>query len=72
MSPFPAFEPARCLWDFGDGTTVSDPAPSHRYARPGQYTVKVGLSGDKGAKRTTRHIQLQIPRVRLGGVPKGK
>ncbi len=33
-------------WDFGDGTPA-DPAPRHRYARPGTYTVR--LSGFNAA-----------------------
>ena|ERR1043165_3978553 len=27
------------LWDFGDGTTSTDPYPSHTYANPGNYIV---------------------------------
>ena len=29
------------LWEFGDGTTGSGESPTHRYARPGTYKVKV-------------------------------
>lgn len=28
------------FWDFGDGNTSTEPAPTHTYARPGVYTVK--------------------------------
>ncbi|MCW3125990.1 MAG: repeat-containing protein [Bacteroidetes bacterium] len=35
------------LWDFGDGSTSTNPYPSHTYATPGQYTVclTVGTPG---------------------------
>jgi hypothetical protein len=35
------------LWDFGDGTTSSDPYPVHTYANPGTYIVclTVGVAG---------------------------
>ena len=29
------------FWDFGDGTTSTDPNPSHTYASPGQYDVSL-------------------------------
>ncbi len=29
------------VWDFGDGTVVSDPNPTHTYAQPGTYQVKL-------------------------------
>ncbi|MCW5906652.1 MAG: T9SS type A sorting domain-containing protein [Chitinophagales bacterium] len=35
------------LWDFGDGTTSTDPYPAHTYANPGTYIVclTVGVVG---------------------------
>jgi PKD repeat protein len=33
-------------WDFGDGTTSTDAAPTHSYATPGDYTVSVDVSCD--------------------------
>jgi hypothetical protein len=38
---------ANILWDFGDGTTSTDPYPSHTYAQPGTYVVclTVGVAG---------------------------
>jgi cyclophilin family peptidyl-prolyl cis-trans isomerase len=42
------------LWDFGDGTTSTDPAPKHTYAESGQYQIT--LKATKG-KKTTNHSQ---------------
>ena len=30
----------RVTWDFGDGTTAANAAIRHRYAAPGDYTVR--------------------------------
>jgi len=32
------------LWDFGDGTTSTDPNPTHLYANPGVYTVHLSAT----------------------------
>lgn len=32
------------FWDFGDGTTSTDQAPNHTYAKPGQFTVKLQVT----------------------------
>lgn len=41
---------ARYDWDFGDGTVLADggPTPSHDYAQPGAYQVKVTLTDNEG------------------------
>ena len=33
-------------WDFGDGTTSSQPAPTHVFTTPGNYTVRVVVEDD--------------------------
>ncbi len=37
------------LWEFGDGTTGSGPAPSHTYRHPGFYTVTAVLFSGTGS-----------------------
>jgi hypothetical protein len=37
------------LWDFGDGTTSTEPEPEHTYAEPGNYTLTleaIGITGE--------------------------
>ena len=60
---------ARYDWDFGDGTVLADggPTPSHDYAQPGTYQVKVTLTDNEGCSTA---LDLHGPdRVvqRLGG-----
>jgi hypothetical protein len=35
-------------WDFGDGTTSSEASPDHLYASPGEYPVKLTVTGISG------------------------
>jgi len=35
-------------WDFGDGTTSTDPAPTHAYANNGTYTITLVVTDDDG------------------------
>jgi PKD repeat protein len=37
------------LWEFGDGTSGSGPAPSHTYSKPGSYMVKAVLFSGVGS-----------------------
>jgi hypothetical protein len=39
-------------WDFGDGGTSTDPAPTHVYASPGSYTVVVTVSDARQSARS--------------------
>ena len=44
-------------WDFGDGTTsTSGPTPSHTYACPGQYTVKLTVTVDGQSISETQSV----------------
>lgn len=39
-------------WDFGDGTTATDVAPQHQFARAGDLTVKLTLTNEAGTQKT--------------------
>jgi hypothetical protein len=56
---------AKLRWDFGDGSTSTEAAPSHKYARPGRYTVTLSI-GSSGEHARVRRVEVRIPRVRLG------
>ena len=36
------------LWDFGDGSTSAGPVATHRYSRPGTYSVTTVVTDDDG------------------------
>lgn len=38
---FAAYEPLAWKWDFGDGSTSTNPSPAHRFAKPGNYTISL-------------------------------
>jgi PKD repeat protein len=44
------------LWDFGDGTTSTEPNPSHQYAAPGMYKVTQTVSNGCGSDMTMRTV----------------
>ena len=43
------------LWEFGDGATSSMTDPTHRYERPGTYTVRLTVWDAHGASATAVH-----------------
>jgi len=48
-------------WDFGDGSTSSDPDPRHSYASPGAFTVKLTAATAGGCKSTvSRQNTVQV------------
>jgi hypothetical protein len=44
----------RWLWDFGDGTTSTEPHPVHRYAKAGKYLVVLNVEGPQGKSRMAK------------------
>ncbi len=38
------------LWDFGDGQTSTEPAPSHTYTTPGNYVATLTVTDDGGSQ----------------------
>lgn len=58
------------LWDFGDGSTSTDPEPQHKYTEEGTFTVTLIARNADGCAdttelasgvRTVKHGQLLIP-----------
>jgi PKD repeat protein len=51
-------------WDFGDNATSTEREPTHVYAAPGQYTVKLTVrsSAGVGSKTLPNHVTVQAPR----------
>ncbi len=47
-------------WTFGDGGTSSEPKPSHLYAKPGTYTVRLTVTDDSGTIRNTSTDTLNV------------
>lgn len=43
-------------WDFGDGTTSSDPNPKHTYANDGSYIVRLAVTGSNGTMHETKKM----------------
>ena len=41
-------------WDFGDGNSSSLKNPEHEYTEPGQYSVKLVVTGPSGVDSTTK------------------
>lgn len=47
-------------WDFGDGTTASEPSPVHRFPFYGSYPVSLSLFGSSGQRfQTVQWIRLE-------------
>lgn len=51
-------------WDFGDGQTSTEGAPTHAYASAGQYTVTLTVTDDRGAQSTaTQQVTAVAPNL---------
>ncbi|MEM7167258.1 MAG: PKD domain-containing protein [Planctomycetota bacterium] len=47
-------------WDFGDGETSTEPAPTHRYTTPGLHTVSLTVTGPGGTDTVTKTDYIEI------------
>ena len=52
-------------WDFGDGNTSTQRAPSHTYAMPGRYSVTVTATGPGGSDSATHPVQVTANSVQF-------
>jgi PKD repeat protein len=48
------------LWDFGDGQTSSEIAPTHTYQTRGSYTVSLSVSGPYGESKMVKTNLIQV------------
>ena len=55
--------PTTWAWEFGDGATSTSQNPTHQYADPGTYTVKLTASNVAGSSTKTRtsYIDVDVP-----------
>lgn len=57
------------LWDFGDGTSSTDAAPSKTYAAPGSYNVTLEVTDNQGVKTKSAPVAVranQAPTAKIG------
>ena len=47
-------------WDFGDGSTSTDLAPSHTYYIPGSYNVTLNIYSVSGTATNTQQIYIKV------------
>lgn len=45
-------------WDFNDGSTSSEENPTHVYAKPGNYNVKLDAIGSKGSASMIKPLKI--------------
>ncbi|MBB5935052.1 PKD domain-containing protein [Streptomyces zagrosensis] len=43
-------------WDYGDGSTGSEPAPSHTYRRVGQYRITLTVTDEAGHRDSAARL----------------
>jgi gliding motility-associated-like protein len=53
------------LWDFGDGTTSTEQAPTHLYANNGQYQVSLTVFFGNGCQLKLNIAAVQVDKTRL-------
>ena len=55
--------PMEYLWDFGDGVTSTEKDPKHVYSLPGNMTVTLTVTDDRGAQSTVQKYIIIVPNV---------
>jgi len=48
------------LWDFGDGSTSTEPSPIYAYSEVGQYTVTLTATNDCGSVQSTQTVDIVV------------
>jgi PKD repeat protein len=59
------FTPYSYEWDFGDGKTSNDASPVHAYAKPGDFTITLKVTDDRG--NTVTESRQNYIKVTQGG-----
>ncbi|HQE86306.1 MAG TPA: PEGA domain-containing protein, partial [Methanolinea sp.] len=54
-------------WDFGDGTSSTDPSPVHVFYEPGNYTVTLGVCGRGGCNLSAPSCLIVVREGSTGG-----
>ncbi|MDW3176482.1 MAG: PQQ-dependent sugar dehydrogenase [Acidimicrobiia bacterium] len=55
----PDLDPISYEWDFGDGSSSTDAAPSHNYGAPGPYSVSLTITAN-GAQATSAPLNVFV------------
>lgn len=53
--------PLSIWWDLGDGTTSTEPNPSHVYQQSGSYVIQLTSANPKGTSTATQIVHLTSP-----------
>lgn len=65
-----SYEPSEWLWDFGDGSPVSqDTSPVHTFPAPGFYTVCLTVGNQYSASSKCKVVEVKV--VGIGGLEGG-
>lgn len=52
---------ATYLWDFGDGTTSSNPNPTHKFSSSGDFTIKLTVTNSSGKTAVSQRTITVLP-----------
>lgn len=55
------------LWDFDDGATSNETSPTHKYSKPGKYTVTVTVTDARGAE-STDSLEVEVTESAVPGL----